>query len=373
MIKQLKISQGRITLCSLALCLAACGQAQLAVAQCDTCATPTVAYQPVQPVAVVATQQRTGWYPGRLLDRLRMRTWGAQPVAAPTYAAPTYTAAYAPTTYSAGYSPYTAGYAPYTASSTPYVTAYAPLQRTTVLYRSVALRPVIADAGCSTCNYTPATPCSDCGVSQAAYSAPTGGCSNCEASSGTPSYAYEDGGSWRSSEDYGSGASPDPATPQPALEPEPASERSYYRGESLASARELAALRDRIDQLEREREAYTSRYREESPQREPEESILRKAPAEEDDFDSGFPGKFDPDQYNPDSDEGDSDASYNTPSWKLPESNQTARGPSVNVWNAVYKRSAPHSQQVSTRRSVSKPLTQAEIDAQGWSAVHRNR
>jgi len=362
----------------LALCLAASDLAQQAVAQCDTCASPTVAYQPVQPVAVAVTQQRSGWYPGRLLDRLRMRSWGTQPAATPTYAAPSYsapayTAAYAPSTYTAAYAP-----TPYTASYTPYVTAYAPLQRTTALYRPVALRPVIADTGCSTCSYTPAMPCSDCGVSQATFSEPVGGCSNCEASSGSPSYAYEQGGyeggdSWRGSDNYSGGATPDPATPQPSLKPQAAPESSYYRGESLASARDLAALRDRIDQLERERDEYTSKYRHESEPQEREESILRKIPAEAEDYDSGFPGKFDPDKYNPETDEADSDARSGAPSWRLPTSNQTARAPSVSVWNAVYKRSASRSQQVSNRRSVSKQPTQAEIDAQGWRAVRRNR
>ena len=39
-------------------------------AQCSTCATPTVAYQPVavQPAAVVTTQY-TGWYPGKWFDQ----------------------------------------------------------------------------------------------------------------------------------------------------------------------------------------------------------------------------------------------------------------------------------------------------------------
>lgn len=345
----------------------------IANAQCDTCATPTVAYQPVQPVTAVYTQERTGWYPGRLLDRLRMRSWRAQTPATATYT----TAAYAPTNYTAAYTPYTASYAPYTtnytpytASYTPYVTSYAPLQRVS---RPVVLRPVAADTGCTTCSYTPAATCSDCGVAQAAYSEPVSGCSNCEASSSVPNYSYEDAGNWRES---APSTTAGPATPRPTLEPQADPQNSYYRGESLASARELETLRNRIEQLERERDAYHSGYGRERRSgyrgtEEPEASILKKTPAEEPEAEDGWPGLYNSD--NASEVEEEPAASNPYPRWNMGVSERTARGPSVNVWNAVYSKNSARGSQVSTQRSASKAPTQAEIDAIGWRAVKRDR
>lgn len=196
--------------------------APAAYAQCSTCPTPTVAYyQPTvaQPTVVyqpVATQQvRTGWYPGRMFDRMRLRRWGVSTAVQPTYAAgyAPYTAAYAPQT--AAYTPYTAAYAyaptSYTAAYRPYVTSYAPLARTTYYYpatqtvaRRVVMSPVVS--ACNTC-VTPCSTCSSCdtGVSQAVYGAPSSGCSTCATGTSAPTYS--------------SGPTAGPATPQPQLAP----------------------------------------------------------------------------------------------------------------------------------------------------------
>ena len=207
-------------------CLALCEST--AVAQCSTCASPTVAYyQPTTAYYQPTVTYRTGWYPGRFFDRWRMRRWGVT-----TAPATTYTAAYAPVSYTASYTPYTAAYA-----YRPYVTAYAPLARTayypvaTTVARPVALSPVVgcgscgcdpctcSPCGCDTCSYgacdcglTSCASCSSCssGVGQAIYSQPSTGCANCAAGAGTPDYSSSNVG---------------PQTPQPRLpanEPTPA-------------------------------------------------------------------------------------------------------------------------------------------------------
>ncbi len=114
-------------LAGVVLTAASVGTAPAAYAQCDTCATPTVAYyQPTVAYQPVATQQvRTGWYPGRWFDRMRMRRWGVSTAATPTYAAGYAPAGYA--RYGAAYAAYTAAYActptSYTAAYRPYVTS----------------------------------------------------------------------------------------------------------------------------------------------------------------------------------------------------------------------------------------------------------
>jgi len=122
---------------------------------------PTVAYQPVvaQPVVV---QPRTGWYPGKLWDQLRLRRWTTDTVA------PTYTAAYAPYN-AAAYSA-----TPYRAAYRPYLTAYAPLARRQFVARPVVLQPTYAYSAASNCCNTCST-----GVSQATYNAPAASCSSC--------------------------------------------------------------------------------------------------------------------------------------------------------------------------------------------------
>jgi len=176
-----------------------------------------VAYQPVQQVVyqpTVAYQPRRGWYPGKLLDKWRLRRYGVS-----TAAAPAYTAGYSP--YTAGYAPYTAAYSPYTAGYSPYVTSYAPLSRTsyypvaTTAARPVLLRPTVAMSPviASCCS-----PCSSCGtgVNQAAYGQPASPCPSCAGAASTPIYSNS--------------PSVGQTTPQPQLqpnEPTPAGSSTY--------------------------------------------------------------------------------------------------------------------------------------------------
>ena len=310
-------------------------------AQCATCAAPTVAYQPVAVQPAVAYRPYTGWYPGKLLDQWRMR--GAT--------TPAYTASYSP--YTAAYAPsYTAAYSPaYTAAYTPYVSSYAPLSAPVAsgcntcshtayyplaqtLSRQVVLRQVVAPA-CNTCSYTPSCECSSCcstGVSQAAYVEPAyaaPGCSSCaggSASHAAPSVPYQSPNSYES-------PNVGPPTPQPRLEPEPAPQGPSYRSNKHPA---------RPGDLD--------------------------APAKEeadpfDEFDPGPAGEVDPSTY------------FNAPRL-LDPSDRTAvrsrsRKPTVDVWQAVYRKPATASQvsQTSARRA----RTQAEIDAEGWAPVRRNR
>ncbi len=256
---------------SAATCLAVmlASAADVSHAQCETCATPTVAYAPVvaAPTTVVVAPR-----PG-LFDRWRLRRWGyATPVvAAPAYTAayaPAYTAAYAPSytaayapTYATAYAPaYTAAYAPaytaaYAPAASPYLTSYAPLQApvmqtsylpapattsccaTTAMYQPAVLTPVVSQPACTTCAMpttctacsAPApcsacaaagAPCSACAaagyVDQAAYAAPAPGCSTCASASGTPQY---------STGSVGTGGGP--PTPAPAIDPPAPTSSSY--------------------------------------------------------------------------------------------------------------------------------------------------
>ena len=158
-----------------AICLALASAAQ---AQAQCCATPTVAYAPVvaAPATVVAAP-RLGFF-----DRLRLRRWGLTTpvVAAPAYSAayaPAYTAAYAPS-YSTYYAPaYTAAYAP---APTAYLTSYAPLQRPVV---ATAYYPAATVDPCSTC----ATP--SYGVSYAPTAVLSPACSPCTTCAAYPAEA----------------------------------------------------------------------------------------------------------------------------------------------------------------------------------------
>jgi len=208
---------------------ASVGTAPAAHAQCDTCATPTVAYyQPTVAYQPVATQQvRTRWYLGRFFDRWRMRRWGVSTAAVPTYAA-TYTAGYAPNT--AAYTPYRAAYAyaptSYTAAYRPFVTPFAPLTRTAFYYpaattvaRQVVMSPVVS--ACDACGCDPcARPA--CGVSQAVYGAPVSGCSTCAAGTSVPTFS--------------GGPTVGPATPRPELAPnEGVPDSSFYESQRQES------------------------------------------------------------------------------------------------------------------------------------------
>jgi len=335
-----------------------------APAQAQCCGTPTVAYSPVvvQPQTTVV---RTGWYPGYLLDRMRLRRWSAADTtlaAAPAYSvgyAPTYPASYAPT-YTASYAPaYTASYAqaPYTAGYSPYITAYAPLQSAVVqtsyaapvasggcstcaqpttvsyapstVYRPVEVAPVIAAPACSACAVE--APCSACsaGVSQVSYvegAAPaTSSCANCAAESGTPVY------------NYGTPAPPassqaGPPTPQPELNgavPTPA-DPTY--GTQRPTGTEGAAGSDAA------------------------EKAVSPGPAEDD-------------AMGPEADPAastDSKTSYDLEAPPLlgPQNDRTANRPTVDIHNAVYRQPVRQATRVSTA-AAKATLT----DANGWESV----
>lgn len=309
-----------------------------ASAQCATCPTAAVAYQPVVAQPTVAYQPYTGWYPGKFFDRMRLSRYGVATTALPTY--------------TAGYAPYTTAYAPYTANyQQAYVTSYAPLATTVVarpvvqtsyyaaspcsscaqtVARPVMLSPV-ASACCSTCQVDPCgcssgSACSSCGagVSQAAFAEPA--CSSCAGSAATPSYStpslvpsYPSGG-----------ATVGPATPQPQLSPsEPVPNQSNY---SPPAAIEGQGAQD-----------------------------------------SGEQGNVDPIPA-ADADSSDTSTSFEAPKLfdprdrtaQHPGSNQ----PTVDVRNAVYRGSTS---ETLSATSYGPTTIQAEIDAEGWYSVPRGR
>jgi len=311
-------------------------QTDSASAQCATCPVPTVAYSPVVAQPTVAYRPYTGWYPGKWLDQWRMRRAGvASPVPAYTAAyAPTYTAAYAPT-YRAAYAPsYTASY---TTAYRPYVTSFAPLSAPvaapcntcvqTAYYpnfqtvaRPVLMRPVIAAApacGCGACSS---------GVSQAAYTEPA--CSSC--AGGTVTDVVPRGNSGL--------PSVGPPTGQPSFAPPVAApEDTQYRGKLPADGGDA-------------RES--------------------KVPAgsDVDPLENHDPG--------PAATESDPSTYYNAPRLLDPRdrtvTRTNSRKPTVEVWNAVYRGPAT-TRKVSPTSARTRVRTQAEIDADGWSAVPRSR
>lgn len=249
----------------------ACGQT--ALAQCGTCATPFVAYQPVVQPTVTYTPD-TGWYPGKLFDTWRLRRYGYNTTPA------TYTATYAP--YTASYVPYTAGYAPYSASYQPYSVGYAPAVATTSYYapyvtayaplgqRQVLMRPVVVNSivssGCSAC--AAAAPCSSCdscsscsscagGVAQASYVEQP--CSSCAAGSTTYSYSTPSSSSQmaapaltpqeaaplRSNYPPEQQHSPDVTPPDPG--PESSNSSTYLEPPKLFSPRDRTARNERVN------------------------------------------------------------------------------------------------------------------------------
>lgn len=327
-----------------------------ASAQCDTCAQPTVAYQPVVAQPTVAYRPYNGWYPGKLLDQWRLRRAGVGTTAtaysatyAPSYTAayaPAYTASYAPT-YTASYAPvsYTASYAPtYTAAYRPYVTSYAPLSSavatgcstcTQTVARPVLMRPVVAPA-CDVCSYSSPCDyggCSTCssGVSQAVYSDNSSGCSSCAAGGTVTTVAPQSNPTQ---------PSVGPATTQPSFAPapEPAPPQSRYQGNRPIQGGENPASPD-----------------------------VTPDPLDE----------FDPGPENPEADS--STYFYNAPQLLDPRNNTAvrtykSRQPTVDVHTAIYQRSAsrPVQPRVS-QTSGTRARTQAEIDAEGWSSVPSGR
>jgi len=302
-----------------------------AAAQCATCPSPTVAYQPVtaySPVAVqptVAYRPYTGWYPGKWLDQWRLRRAGVTAPASTTAYTPTYTAAYAPT-YTAAYRPYVTSYAPLSAPAQPACntctqTAYYRVTQTVA--RPVLMRPVVVAPVCNTCSFTPACGCDACssGVSQATYTEPA--CSSCAAASAT---APAD------STSYGA-SNVGPQTPQPSLAPVPDAANSQLRQKPAVSG---------------------SGTRESAP---PAGSDLNEIDPLE---------KFDP---GPAASETDSSTYYPQLLDPRDRTARSSRQPTVNVWNAVYRKTGAIHQ--ASRQTSRKPVvrSQAEIDADGWSAV----
>lgn len=304
-------------------------------AQCNTCATPVVAFSPVvAPATTVTTfEPVSGWYPGKLIDTWRMRRWGfTAPTTVTTAFAPTWstavpvTAAMPITTampVTANFVPQTVNFAPMTTTTfaTPHVTAFAPLgQRQVFMQPTVVASPVVTtsfvSSGCSSCSACEvAAPCSSCAAStvveQATFAAPAAApCSSCAQGS---SITY---------------ASPAPAaapaagqTPQPQLTPQ-----------------EAAPLR--------------SNY----PDVTPPVSTPDPGPATQPSDSSTYfepPALFIP---------GDRTASAET-------AKPINRAPSVNVWNAVYRQPV-EVDNVSTDGASLR--SQAEIDAVGWSSVPAN-
>jgi hypothetical protein len=321
---------------TLCVALVAAVAADSASAQCNTCATPVVAYSPVvAPATTVTTFQPvdTGWYPGKLLDTWRMRRWG---YTAPT--AVTTTAAFAPT-YSAAYAPMpvttmmpvtstavvqTANFAPVTTSfATPIVTSFAPLGQRQVLMRPVVVAspvvtaaPVVAASACSACSACEvAAPCSSCAattvVEQATYAAAPAPCAGCAQGS---SITYAD---------------------------QPAAVAAGETSRPALTPQEAAPLE--------------SRYPDVTPpagnaqQPDPGPAAENKATESSSYFEA--PALFIP---------GDKTAQQET----VKPAN---RAPSVDVWNAVYR--GPAEGELSRTSYKAETRTQAEIDAEGWSSV----
>ena len=177
-----------------ALCAAVCTATFVlclptASAQCQTCPTPapTVVYQPViaqapvvQPAVVL--QQDNRWYPGKLLDQMRMRRWSRWASRRAT------TTAVVPTTYAVSYQPTWATAACTTCPQTtfrPVVMQSAASCCPQTTYRPVVLQPaasccpapVTSCAPCLSACDTSCIGCSACstcpgGVSQATFQAP---------------------------------------------------------------------------------------------------------------------------------------------------------------------------------------------------------
>ncbi len=342
-----------------------------AAAQCSTCASPTVAYQPVIAQPAVAYQPYTGWYPGKWLDQWRLRR-------ASLASTPAYTASYSPTAspYTAGYSPYASTYA---AAYRPYVSSFAPLSAPAVapcnsctqtayypaaqtLARQVLLRPVVAAQACNTCSYTPSCGCDACstGVSQATYNEPYSqpyaepGCSSCGGGGSVVTNVVPDG--------YAPGGytSPNigPQTPQPNLSAEPAPESSRYERRNRPVIK--------ADDSHSHAHGHDHDHHEHS----------HEDDASSDDVDPLE--KFDP---RPEA-EADSSTYYNAPRLFDPRdrtaarSYQKSRKPTADVWTAVYRGPTKHRQASTRVRKQAAPRSsrsQAEIDAEGWTAVPRSR
>jgi hypothetical protein len=350
----------------------ACGAAPVQ-AQCSTCGTqtvfspvvaqPTVAYSPVVSTPVVVAQPvRSGWYPGRMLDQMRMNRWGVSNTA---WVQPQ-TVAYAPApvVQTVGYAPMATVQTVNFAPSASYVTGYAPMQRTFVGYAPTAttvfspaiIEPVVS-SGCSTCStcVTAASPCSACAgstmvVEQAAYSspvstvAPASGCSSCaEGASNVPTY-YSPPAAAAAAVPQSAPLNTGPATPQPELatEPPPAAGTSPYganRPETPAAAPAAGAT--------------------EGPEAPAEKGVLEPKPLSDSEEEPATPAAGDP-------------STFQAPPLLGPPNNRTANRPTVDIHDAVYRQPARKATVGTT--TVAKPLTPAstaapQTDANGWYSV----
>lgn len=350
----------------------ATGHAASVYAQCSSCGTqtvfspviaqpqPTVAFSPViaAPTVVaspvIVQQPRQHWYPGRMLDNMRMNRWG---VSNTTWVTPqTVAFAPAPVVQTVGFAPtatvQTVNFAP----SAPFVTGYAPMQRTvvgfaptaTTVFSPAVIEPVVSASGCSTC--ASPSPCSACAgttvVEQAAFTspvttvAPASGCSSCaDATTSVPTYSYP-AGSTPSTISPPSSAplnSAGPATPQPTLADEPAPAGGTYgtqRVETPGTGTTGGA----------------------APGATEEKSAIEPKPMSDDE---------------PAAD-GDT-STFSAPPLLGPQNDRTANRPTVDIHDAVYRQPARKASVGTT--TVAKPLTHVSspaapaTDANGWYSV----
>lgn len=354
-------------------------------AQCSTCGTQTVfspvISQPQQVVAfspvvstpvvaapvVVAQPARTGWYPGRMLDHMRMNHWArhsgwgttAVPVGVPTVQ--TVNFAPAPVVQTVGFAPtatvQTVNFAP----STSFVTPFAPMQRTvvgfapmaTTVFSPAVIEPVVTASACSSC--AAAAPCSACAggttvVEQAAYAspvttvAPAGGCSSCAAAtSSAPAVQYVTPAPVPTPAGPPTTINAGPETPQPALAPhEGTPSTALYPNSSTTGAAGSAP-------------ATTPESKPaDATKTEAEKTILQPHPMD-------------------DADPAGDKATLQAPQLLNPQNNRTANRPTVDIHDAVYRQPA-RKENVNTT-TVAKPATPVstasapQTDAYGWYPV----
>ncbi|TWT36399.1 hypothetical protein KOR34_13040 [Posidoniimonas corsicana] len=290
------------------------GVADLANAQCSTCAQTSAGYTPVaqtsympvaqtaympvsqtvySPVTTQATTVYRGWYPGMYVRR--MLGWGdPAPAAAATYTTaayqptypPSYSVGYAPATYNVGYAPtaYTAGYA--AVASATYTTNY----------RAVTLSPVTTC--CEPVVPACATDCASCGGN---------GCSSC--AGGASQAVYQESPSNYGNDSYGGGP-----TPAPYIDP----------NAPVATERQKPPV-------EQEKDAESD-----------EESVLD---AEQSNF-------------------------FHAPPLYAPNAvDRVTRKPAAPVWNAVYKRDTSVRQASATTQQPARAPQHRSLGASGWSSA----
>lgn len=358
-----------------------------AQAQCSTCGTQTVfspvIAQPQQVVAfspvistpvvstpvVVAQPVRTGWYPGRMLDNMRMNHWArhsgwgttAVPVGVPTVQ--TVNFAPTPVVQTVGFAPtatvQTVNFAP----AQQFVTPFAPMQRTvvgfapmaTTVFSPAVIEPVMTASPCSTC--ASAAPCSACAggttvVEQAAFTspvttvAPAAGCSSCAAATAsgpevqyvTPAPVPTPAGPPQSAISAG------PETPQPSLAP---NEGTPAPGSRAYGAQYPETTTNGTT-------SGTPAATPEAAKIEADKTILQPQPLD-------------------DADPAGDKATFQAPQLLYPQNNPTANRPTVDIHDAVYRQPARKANVNTT--TVAKPATPVstasapQTDAYGWYPV----